>query len=254
MNILYIINIFIIICNCKFHFIRKNVQLDPSVLDTIQNQKEIKVALIGFYLFKNELTKSEGRTRVYTASLDYNNSTKGYFKYGSPIENFSTNGIDEEIELEKVNEVVLRYLKNVQISGTLEIVKFAELKMDGSKLNSKLRKRDVNYYIFGVHGPPFQKNGLKNFFKIGLTFFPSFFTLGIIPVWSEYETESIFWIYDNKLNLIKTLHYSDAQEYLFTIFGDEEEFVVKSFYKSHIDRLINEFYQSISSNEKHTIQ
>ncbi len=204
LKILFIIFLFLNNYNCKSYILMEENKIDPQIHKMAKTRKDLKIALIGFYTFNSKLIQSTGRTRTYQATLDYNSSTKEYFFYGKPIESFPSNGRNEAISPELVNQLIKDYYYSVSDSGLVEMIKLFEFNKIDSKLNISLRKRDVDYYyIVGVHGPPFQ-NQISKQLKF-ITSFPLYiFTFGCFPIWNEVATESKFNIYDSKLNLIKS--------------------------------------------------
>ncbi len=249
LKLLLIIILFLTNYNCKSYILMEENKIDPEIHKMAKTRKDLKIALIGFYTFNSKLIQSTGRTRTYQATLDYNSSTKEYFIYGKPIESFASNGRNEAISPELVNQLIKDYYYSVSDSGLVEMIKLFEFNKIDSKLNISLRKRDVDYYIVGVHGPPFQDHFSKQL-KFMISFPLYILTLGCSPVWEEVVTESKFNIYDSKLNLIKSLNYNNKYNILISWFGTENNIEIKSLYKPDINNLTNALFETISYLEK----
>jgi hypothetical protein len=174
-----------------------------------------KIALIGFYpnfsLFQSTGYNAGYRVTTYESVLDYTKGMKKMFKVGKPIEDIPYNGYDKTVTSEKSKEFALAYLTEVKKSGAQELGLLFDVKGN----DFFLRKRDVDYYLVGIHGPAFVKRTDWGHFYSLSSIMLSALTLGIFPTIDRQQVVSKFRLYDNKLNLIKEWE----KETKFTIIG-----------------------------------
>lgn len=235
--------------NCTYHVIREPDKKIGNV-PLSEKSKSAKIALIGFYPFKSYVSAQRGRTTTYTAVLNYANSTKSLFAHGKKIEDFPASGIDTSVSEEKVKAFIGSYLENVKNSGLNEIAKVIDLKEEGDKKKIFLKKRDVDFYIIGIHGPPFETASAGGTITSVLTAFPFILTLGTFPLWRDRIVESTFLIYDKNLNLVKKKEFKNNYDLFIAWWGDSDqgglgatakpEFTVKLYQPDVID-FSNEF-------------
>lgn len=215
---------FLFLLNCSTHYIRtpKATTMDPAIAEKM---KKSKIALVGFYPYRTFISNVSGRTTTFTAVLDFANSTAKFFPFGKPLAEIKEEGLDGTVPERKVQEFLKDYLTTVKKSGIEEIVKMIDFKkIDEKTTKVSLKKRDVDYYVIGIHGPPFAKGAdLADTGKSLLTVFPFMLTLGTVPLWGSRHIESEFWVYDNKLNLVKKFEYKNSYTRLIAWWGNSEE-------------------------------
>jgi|JI8StandDraft_1071087.scaffolds.fasta_scaffold00078_5 hypothetical protein len=179
-----------------------------------------KIALVGFYPFTYSST-TQSRVTTTTATLDYRSPMKKVFPIGKSLDEIPTSGIDVSVPSDTVKEFTLNYLSNVKKSGILEISKMVESKGEGEKAVFSLKKRDVDYYLIGIHGPAFDDSP-GNIGRTLLTAHLSILSLGTFPFWGSVGNNSTFLLYDKNLKLIDTKTYSDRYEFIAGWWGKEE--------------------------------
>ncbi|PKA14332.1 Lp29 family lipoprotein [Leptospira haakeii] len=186
---------------------------DNSVLEIKKN----RIALVGFLPFK----ETGGRS-IRVASLDYENSLKKYVKIGTPIEQITENGIDLSVPAENVNRFVNLYIGEVKKTGLDEINKVLLIKESTKGKIGFLRKRDVDFYVVAILGPPFARPSISGYALSLLTYFPFLLSLGTVPNWGIMENKSTFLIFDSKLELLKRKEYDSSYHYLISWFVPKE--------------------------------
>ncbi|BDA77871.1 hypothetical protein LPTSP3_g08010 [Leptospira kobayashii] len=216
MKIFFLFLLLISLVSCNIHFIRKP---KPQSMLALPADKGLKVALIGFYPYQYS-SYSSGRRTTTTAVLDYKNRIQASSKIGKPAEFFPTSGIDTSVPPEKVKEFVMNYLNEVKRSGFDEITKVVEIQKEGEESKMYLKKRDVDYYVVGVHGPAFPKDFDPRFLLTAHLFM---LTLGTFPFWQVQEADSKFYIYDHGLNLINTRVFRNKYEVIAGWWGEKEQ-------------------------------
>ncbi|TGN00028.1 Lp29 family lipoprotein [Leptospira dzoumogneensis] len=211
----YILIVWVTMVSCVKHFYK-----EPKIVNdnSLQEIKKNRIALVGFLPFEET-----GGNRVRIASLDYKNSLKKYVKIGTPIEQITENGIDLSVPAENVNRFASLYLEEVKKTGLDEINKVLLIKesTNGNK-QGFLRKRDVDFYVVAILGPPFARPSVSGYFLSLLTYVPFLLSLGTVPNWGIMENKSTFLIFDSKLELLQKKEYDSSYHYLISWFVPKE--------------------------------
>ncbi|PJZ55799.1 Lp29 family lipoprotein [Leptospira barantonii] len=271
MKIFIIILQFTILLSCSRNFVRPAKVADlNSIINKIDPKK---VALVGFYPFREVFTGREGNTSHYEAILNYQQDFKIHLKeFGTPIQNIKETGMNHGVSKTKVNEFCSNYMELVKRSGLPEISHVVKIKVnaEGSKTtyDCELKKRDVKYYVVGILGPPFYKTGKLNPIKAYPTLLLALPTLFTIPLWAESDTETTILVYDENLNLLK--RWEDVSTYQITFAwwnpareGEGNEFTQPTeaernkreankieLYQPMLTEFQQEFYTSITQTKK----
>ena len=123
--------------------------------------------------------------------------------YAKPVEEFHAKGFDSSVSAEKINYLIANYLNVTMKYGIAELSKMIEYKGK----TPRLKKRYVDYYVVGIHLPVFA--GSTSIFLSRLTCITGLLTLGILPFYDTHPIASIFMVFDNKLNPVKSFKYED---------------------------------------------
>ncbi|WCL48816.1 Lp29 family lipoprotein [Leptospira sp. GIMC2001] len=207
----------ILLPGCNIHFIRELPPIDQSI--TINK----KIATVGFYPFRYT-TSVSGQTKTTTALLNYNHPTTKLVQIGKRLDEYPARGLNTRVPPDKVKAFVLDYLTKVKRSGAQEIEKLVEIKGEGDKATFHLKNRDVDYYILGIHGPPFDEDGkIGNLGRLLLTGHLFLFTLGTSPIWTTKAADTDIKIYDKDLNLVAERNYKNRYNLLAAWWGNSEE-------------------------------
>lgn len=213
--------------NCNKHYIRqsKYPEIPKEIQQKIQNKK---IALIGFYPFHAYQTGSytSGRTTytTMTAVLDYKNSTKPFIKQFQPIDQIKESGLNTGVPENQVKEFVKFYLEKVKKSGLDELSKVVDAKkIDDKTTKLSLKKRDIDYYVVGIHGPPFIKSSTAGIGKFFLSVFFFMGTAGTVPLWGDKTVTSEFHVFDKNLQFVKKYEYSNVYNVLTAWWGNSDE-------------------------------
>ena len=208
--------ILFIFLSCKnFVFIR---EYTPK---TTEFKSKAKIALVGFFPYRYSSSTS-GRRRTTTAILDYNHPTGSVMSIGTPIDLIPSTGLDPNVSADVTKEVAMNYLEKVKISGLQEISKMIDIKKIDEKTTFALKKREVDYYLIAIHGPAFDES-MENLGRTLLTAHLCILTIGTVPCWRSIQTETKFFLYDNKLNLVDSMSYSNRYEHLGAWWGKEDQ-------------------------------
>ena len=116
-----------------------------------------------------------------------------------PLSEYPSNGLEENISNEKIISFIQSYLDKTRMGGQTDILEMFEVKN-----TRKLKQRELDYYVVGVLQPATERANILSI----LNYFLSFGTLFIVPYFVNDGVDSIFFVYDNKLNLLKKFEYN----------------------------------------------
>ena len=159
---------------------------------TKSSLRRYKIALVGFYPFYTTSERS-GDITTTTARLDYDRSLKDLSQLGKPVEEYPVTG-RVRISKDSMVEKLKPYLTRVRRSGIDEMEKLFDLGSDEKTIY--FNKRDVDYYLVGVFGPPFGRCSEN---LLGLF---SLMTLGVIPFSQSCQSETTVLIMDSDFNQV----------------------------------------------------
>nr|PJZ92911.1 hypothetical protein CH379_10650 [Leptospira ellisii] len=192
---------------CINYYVRDAAPVEKEKLPAKYNPK--RVALVGFRPFATIFKGQTGNTLHYEAIVNYDLDYRKNLKdVGVPVESIPARGTDPSIPKERVEVFTKLYLDSVKWTGIPELKQVFETreikKGDPTNLAYTLKKRDVDYYVVGIPGPPFLSGGDFYILKFLGTAHISLGTLFTIPWWMDNRVESTIYVFDSKLNLIKT--------------------------------------------------
>lgn len=217
-KIFILLLLLIVVTNCNKHYIR-NVESNKFSDNKIFKLKQSKIALVGFYPFKAKITV-EGNKRVYQNDIDVNHSTADYLGFGKNVSEYKTQGLDNSIPKKNIEN----FIKNFKlIKGEIIKDELSEIfeNLESENIDTiQLRKRDVDYYIVGLHlrgdlNPMSFKRALSTTLSMG--------TLYLLPSWYTIETVSVFLVYDSKLNKIDEQVYKNDVQVISSLWGNDPE-------------------------------
>ncbi|TGK82984.1 hypothetical protein EHQ24_08150 [Leptospira noumeaensis] len=212
---------------------------DSKKINILPNKR---IALIGFMNYEFEMNKDrQGNLYRSSASLNYNKSMKPLFPAGKDVSSFNSNNINNQIARENCLDLVYEYINIVKDSGKKELSKFIDFNLtpDTSKSTCLVKTNNVDYYILGIPGKPFNSwvNYDESFFgyiKSGISVL-SFF---IFPSKQAEPVNGFFYIYDSKLNLVDKFEYKKqviiTTSWWFNLNLNEKEYVFKEIDQSII--------------------
>ena len=154
----------------------------------------------------NHFVTASGRQRI-DFRLSSKNTAKEYLELTDLPKLATSPKPNTTIPKENLKNFLRVYLEEVKHLNTKEIMGLLDFSLRGQVY---LKNYDFDFWIIGFHAPKsYAYNG-----KAVLTFYPSFFSLGLIPFWSEDTVKSSFWIFDKKLNLIKKVEFENVYDYI----------------------------------------
>ncbi|PJZ43815.1 Lp29 family lipoprotein [Leptospira brenneri] len=242
----FLIPILITILGCNSY---TSYMVPDSKISTSKPNK--KIALIGFMNYEFQMSNDrQGRSYRSSASIDYDNSMKHLFPTGKEVSTFNSNNINNQIGRENCLDLVYEYLNIVKDSGERELKKFIEYNLtpDTSKSSCSVKSNNVDYYILGVPGKPFNSrtNYDESFFGY-LKSALSVLTFFLVPSKQAEPVNAYFYVYDSKLNLIERFVYNKkviiTTSWWFNLNENEIEFndINQSIIKSQ-ENITKEFY------------
>jgi len=174
-----------------------------------------KIALVGFYPYKFNTIRAGSHSMVLVTDLDEKSPTSKYFTQGQSLGDFPVKGIDSTVPPNRVKEFVDTYRSYVGMYGDVELRKLVQWTGEPEKETYLFKKRDVDFYVLGIHGPENETNNYGNSFRAIVSYPFSVLTLGMIPVWSTRDIHSTFFVYDKQLQLLGKKEF----KYKATVFG-----------------------------------
>jgi hypothetical protein len=205
---IFIILLFTFFTNCKTS---NSIREYKSINNNESSVNPSKIALVGFYPFyvsgsnsyhKRSTNGKSYNVTTYSTSLDYTNSLKPLFKMGKDISEFPVTGIREDVKESVVSSFFWEYRSPVGDTSADEMNKLIDSK--------RLKKIDADYYVVAIFKPKMANNTLRGSFIGILTGFPFILTLGTLPLYAEYKSESTFFLYDKDLSKIQELKYENT--------------------------------------------
>ncbi len=175
----------------------------------------VSVALVGFYPYvAKDITPPESKgagQKQVAAELVYSGRLKQLLGIGRPAAEYIGEGTDYTVPPERVQEFADTYIKAVGESGR------KELEVLTVKEEGKLRVRNLKaqFVVLGIHLPALEET--RSPIATLVTTITSAITFGILPQYAQFVGTSRFLIYDNKLNLRKTVEYKSEYVRLFSI-------------------------------------
>ncbi|EKJ87372.1 hypothetical protein CLV96_3976 [Leptospira meyeri] len=231
----FLIPIVITILGCNSY--TSYIVPDSKKTEFISNKR---IALIGFMNYEFHMSNDrQGNAYRSSASLNYNNSMKQFFPAGKDISSFNTNNINNQIGRENCLDFVYEYLNVVKDSGEKELKKFIDINLtpDTSKSTCSVKSKNVDYYILGIPGKPF--NSWTNYDESFIGYIKnaiSVLTLFIVPSKQAEPVNAYFYVYDSRLNLIDKFEYKKqviiTTSWWFNLYLDENENVFKEINQS----------------------
>jgi len=183
------------------NFTENPQEIPPKIKEEISQKK---IALIGFYPYREVVTPNASGQDQIDYKLDTENSLKKIISIGKDIKNFPTMGDDT------VSPVAIQdFLSQIKdIEGVIDNPDIILL-IPGAERNFKeplkMSKRDVDFYLYGYMGPRdfiSQETWDLGKGKTWLTIVSSIFsgiTLGTVPSVAYRDLESSIFIYDSRL-------------------------------------------------------
>jgi hypothetical protein len=227
---------------CSYYDTLKDIDRDLAVYLCIvefinQGKKEANPELYR-KIHKRYSGGKGSRGYSVSATIDYETSTSGYFPTGKKVNQMKDSGSNASIPEENLRNFLLNFLSSVRHAGLKEAESVVNLEYSKSEENSdfgqtekntekitgiKLKNLDVDYWIIAHHSRLY--NAYTDWFKRNpsykgkpslktLTLLPAIFSLFTFPYWDKSGFESKFYIYDNKLNLIKTFEYQNEYDHI----------------------------------------
>lgn len=223
---------------CSYYNTLKEIDRDLAVYDCIvefinEGKKDSNLELYKKIFRKIPGGKNSASYSI-PAFIDDEDSTIKFFPVGNEIEKFKDTANNDSIPEENLRKFLLTFLSSVRHSGLKELESILNIQYSkvgetcscskeeksSQKITSiKLKQMNIDYWIIANH-----KKLFSGYFDRGsftsepnikvLTWFPALFTLATFPYWDEAAFESKFYIYDKKLNLIKTLEYKNTYDHL----------------------------------------
>uniref|UniRef100_UPI001FEEF43F Lp29 family lipoprotein n=1 Tax=Leptospira kmetyi TaxID=408139 RepID=UPI001FEEF43F len=205
------------------------VDSDPPMKQRVASMK--KVALVGFHPYSTETIgvkldgwidtpcKSEisqkygtdlksaffkGRRNVpsdHRAAYPLRTQVVGPLSWGDSISKFPAAGADESVSEENIFRF-MEFSYSLVGAGALPDL-CAVLSWDAGSKTFKMQKRNVDFYAVGFFTPVFSRPTVLGAITFGVTLPLSIFSIGILPTMQQRRTESVFRIYDSKLELVK---------------------------------------------------
>lgn len=242
MRIIPIILLILSLAECKHYFVR-----DAAKYNLTEEEENIlkskKIGIIGFhpfYLNRNSCCSEESnqflnkdliRTLqfVYQTNdsekipfnqnffvtrtgnrrreqrLGNRNTAKEFLKLESILDKPSDAKPDKSISENNLRNFLKTYLDTAKHLGYEELEKHLDF---SDKNNIYFKKNNFDYWIIGFHSP--EKYETDD--KAVLTFLPFLSSLGIFPFCADEPVNSIFWIFDKKLNLLKQISFENNYE------------------------------------------
>ncbi|UOG42315.1 Lp29 family lipoprotein [Leptospira noguchii] len=206
-NCFLIISIIIILVGCNHRF---NLKEFP-VSETVHVDHKLKIVYLGFRNYATRVTERVGRTTTYTADLVYTKRTIPKLTNGFFVDELKSNDFRKDLSSEQIGLFISEYLNVVKSSGAQELSYLIDAEKVDGKSVFKLKNIPVDYYVVGVHGPPFAQDE-----NIGITFVEGFsrifsiLTLGLIPIYSSKVAITEVKVYDKNLKLINKIEYNNS--------------------------------------------
>ncbi|TGK80626.1 hypothetical protein EHQ31_13540 [Leptospira montravelensis] len=254
MKILIPIIITILGCNSYKSYIAP----DSKKNHLISNKR---IALIGFMNYEFQMTKDrQGDLYKSSASLNYNQSMKQLFPAGKDVSFFNSKEINGQIGRDNCLDLVYEYINIVKDSGKMELSNFIDFDLtpDTSKSKCQVKTNNVDYYILGIPGKPF-----NSWVEYDASFFgyiqsaASVLSFFIIPSKKAEPVNAYFYVYDSKLNLIDKFEYKKqvviTTSWWFNLNINEKEFVFKDIDQSIIksqENITKEFSYDFNAKYK----
>jgi hypothetical protein len=168
-----------------------------------------RIALVGFRSFQSFFVSTREHGLAYEATLLDTAELQEFLGIGTHVSRLSSVGRKTEVDEATIRTFVASYLRETGPSGAQEVAAMFE-KADGRLY---LRDFNVDYFLVGVHGPPFQVNvgcagEMLNFLSLLLTSVPVVVTGYSIPFMQYRKTQTTILVYDSKLNLVKRYAYN----------------------------------------------
>lgn len=135
--------------------------------------------------------------------LSTESTAKQFFPYGNKMETSEAKP-DKTIPEENLRFFLKTYLDYTQHLGFPDIMEILDFS-DKNKIYFK--KNDFDYWVIGLHD-------IKHDSGFNLSHILFFYTLGILPILEKKTEESIIFIFDKKLNLIKKMELTNDYKVL----------------------------------------
>lgn len=117
-------------------------------------------------------------------------------------------------------KVYLDHVRHLGYREVLDILDFSD------KNKIYLKETNFDYWIIGFHSPENRETNLKEI----LTFALSIPSAGILPFWSDEPVHSYFWVFDEKLNLVKKIEFKNEYNFIaasWIVWKDEDFLIVE---------------------------
>ncbi len=204
-----------------------------------------RIALVGFYPFKYQTIFAGNHSFALVTDLDTKNPTSLFIQNPKRLEEFPVKGIDPSVTSDHLKNFINEYRNYVGTYGDSELRKMIQWVGDPGSESYAFKKRDVDYYILAVHGPENDEQNYPNSFRLLLSVPFSVLTFGTIPVWGTRDVESIFYVYDKKLNLLGKKEFKNKYTVFSAWWGRKEEGI---FYKELPDSFRSRLYRNDIEN------
>lgn len=159
--------------------------------------------------FTWDIKNSQFGASKLSAFFNKENRTISLLEFGTDLQDIKPMSGIKIIQESKLKRFLEEYLIKTKHLG-LEVMEklFSFSSSDSNSEELRMKEFDIDYWIVGYHGPNYGNN--QSSVLYGLTIIPFTISLGIFPVVSYEETESIFWVFDKDLNLLKKIEYRDG--------------------------------------------
>lgn len=213
------------------------------------NERGGFLPLIKLYNWKNIVSNE-------IAFIDNSKDLKSAATCGLPLNKLNSSSKNETITEEKIYSFIEKGLEEqFGYTGLTELTSLFEQEVNENKIY--LPDRQIDYYVIGVLGPPWQSSSITGSVIRNISIFFFIISLGIIPMVGDTESESKFYIYDKDLKLKKIDKQSSSLWYIISwwIFSDTKNtitysqlsFTPDSVYQDDINRFCNNFPKLVES-------
>ncbi|MCB1179963.1 MAG: hypothetical protein KDK36_20465 [Leptospiraceae bacterium] len=244
----------------KFISILKYLEINLSL--NVNEINKINYEIIEAYRshgYKSYRYNSYGNVKsfhYYEIKPNLNIDLTRFISFGEKLHKFNKINPKEELLYKNALLFLENYFLYYKYYGIEEIeplAKYNSIKTSSCNcattdgLEFEFQMLDLDYLIFSIH----RKENIPvfDFQKFVNKFLPSLFTFGYIPLKIQIGTESIFWVYDKKLNLLKVFFYNSIQDVLFSRIRNRER-IPSSLYKKNIKLFEKDFIKLIKKRKR----
>lgn len=173
------------------------------------------------------------------AWFDLKKPTSRFLEFGQDLRYLEGNGINTQIEEDKLKIFLTEYLSKTKQLG-LDVLEPLFSPSNDEK-NPQMKNFDIDYWVIAYHAP-LVLSLTDTFPQTSLSIIPHVFTGGIIPFFRKFQIDTRFFVFDRNLNHIKTYYCSD-EIYTMTSwwvpFNKEDNIIYKPQLKEFSKRLVN---------------